>query len=230
MCEVLATKNAKGTKGTRKRENSGREAGIVSEERTVNGAGEGSRGKVARVLKWAVLAGLVLAEASFARMESGQGDWKSPGPNGVVPFEVEYRRVPMMFFAEFDRRVAFASGKRIVIDGDQGGQAALSVYALKDGTYVLTDDGETLSRVDTADETVDMGINGRWYRFPDGAVEIGPSWSGHVTIVLESGEEKIIEESVPYGDSLDGWRLLGKFVPYGKFVAGEELDKSGQMN
>ncbi|MBP1590222.1 MAG: hypothetical protein ILO10_08525 [Kiritimatiellae bacterium] len=219
----------------------------MSEGRTVKGAG-----KVARVLKWAVLAGLVLAEASFARMESGQGDsrvhptvrrrasfarmesgqgdWKSPGPNGVVPFEVEYRRVPMMFFAEFDRRVAFASGKRVVIDGDSGGYADLSVYALQDGTYVLTDDGVTLSRVDAADETVDMGLNGRWYRFPDGAAEIGPSWSGHVTIVLESGEEKIIEESVPYGDSLDGWRLLGKFVPYGKFVAGEGLDKSGQMN
>lgn len=44
MCEVWAAKNAKGTKGTRKRENSGREAGIVSEERTVNGAGEGGRG------------------------------------------------------------------------------------------------------------------------------------------------------------------------------------------
>ncbi len=45
MCEGLAAKNAKGTKGTRKREDRGREAGVVSEGRTVNGAGEGNREK-----------------------------------------------------------------------------------------------------------------------------------------------------------------------------------------
>jgi hypothetical protein len=142
--------------------------------------------------------------------------------NGVVPFEVEYQRAPAMS-AEFFRRVAFASGKRIGIGMDTGGHAPMAVYALEDGTHALMDSAGFLCRVDAAAETVDAEGGWRWYRLPDGTAEVR-SWGtgGGVWVVLENGEEQSSKDGVPIGESLEGRRLLGKFVPYGAFVAEAE--------
>jgi len=139
----------------------------------------------------------------------------------VVPFEVEYRRAPAMS-AEFFRRVAFASGKRVGIAMDTGGHAQLAVYALEDGTHALMDSAGDLCRVDAAAETVDMEGGWRWYRLPDGTEEVRSWGTSGVWVVLENGEEQSSKEGVPIGESLDGRRLLGQFVPYGAFEAEAE--------
>jgi hypothetical protein len=136
--------------------------------------------------------------------------WHAPwvevaGKNGVVPFEVEYRPATT-FTAEHDRRVAFASGKRVGIAMNTGGHAALAVYALEDGTHALADGAGFWFRVDAAAETVEEESAGRWFRLPDGTEKgVGRSTGG-----------------VPVGTSLDGRRLVGKFVPLGRFVAEAE--------
>ena len=141
--------------------------------------------------------------------------------NGVVPFAVEYQRAPALS-AEYFRRVAFASGKRTRIAMDPGGHAALSVYALEDGTHALMDSAGLLFRVDAAAETVDQESGGRWFRLPDGTEEVRSWGASGVTVVLENGEEQASKAGVPVGKGLDGRRLLGKFVPNGRFMAEAE--------
>ena len=141
--------------------------------------------------------------------------------NGVVPFEVEYQRAPALS-SEYFRRVAFASGKRVGIAMDTGGHAPLAVYALEDGTHALMDSAGDLFRVDAAAETVDAEGGWRWYRLPDGTAEVRSWGTGGVWVVLENGEEQSSRDGVPIGESLEGRRLLGKFVPFGAFVAEAE--------
>lgn len=137
--------------------------------------------------------------------------------NGVVPFEVEYRRGPALG-AEYDRRVAFASGKHVGIARDTGGHAALAVYALEDGAYALMDSAGFLFRVDAASETVDAEHGKRWFRLPEGTEEVKGWRVFGLSVVLENGERQSIKDGVPVGTSLDGHRLLGQFVPDGRFV------------
>ncbi len=138
-------------------------------------------------------------------------------PNGVVPFEVEYRRA-MTLPTEFDLRIAFASGKRIGLVPDTGGHATLSVYALADGTHALADSAGDLYRVDAEAESVDMGTGGLWFRLPDGTAEVGGRSADGITAKLENGKDMSVSEGVPIGTSLDGRRLLGQFVPDGKLL------------
>ncbi len=164
------------------------------------------------------------ASAGVALALGWRGKWIEPEKNGVVPFEVEYR-VAHPFLAEFDRRVAFASGKRVGIAMDTGGLADLTVYALGDGSYALMDRAGNLFRVDVANETVDAGEGRKWFRLPDGTLDIiMRGFSRGVEVRLEGGEEKWLEERVPFGETLDGRRMLGKFVPYGRFEAATDDD------
>ena len=164
------------------------------------------------------------ASAGIAFALGWRGKWIEPEKNGVVPFEVEYR-VAHPFLAEFDRRVAFASGKRVGIAMDPGGDAELTVYALGDGSYALMDRARDLFRVDAANETVDAGEGRKWFRLPDGTQDIIMRGFGRgVEVRLEGGEEKWLEEKVPFGETLDGRRMLGKFVPYGRFEAATDDD------
>jgi hypothetical protein len=170
--------------------------------------------------------------------------WRAPWveveeKNGVVPFEVEYRRAPGGHF----RRVAFPSGKRVVIATDTGKHAELAVYALADGTFALADAGGALFRVDAAAEAVDLGMDigvdvrehplyrgcgfaalregfgedPRWFRLPAGTVKIWMWNKGGFYVNLENGEERFVTKSVPLCTSMEGRRLVGKFVPFGKF-------------
>ena len=141
----------------------------------------------------------------------------SEEPNGVVPFEVEYRRATTLP-SEFDLRIAFVSGKRIGLVPDTGGHASLSVYALADGTHALADSAGGLYRVDAEAESVDMGTFGLWFRLPDGTAEVAGRGTHGITAKLENGEKMSVTEGVPIGTSLDGRRLLGQFVPGGKLL------------
>ena len=176
-------------------------------------------GAVGFVCAWAV--------AAFSSMAVAyKMGWEAPWvgaeeKNGVVPFEVEYQRAPA-FTSEYFRRVAFASGKRVGIAMDPCGHAQLAVYALEDGTHALMDSAGFLCRVDAAAETVDAEGGWRWYRLPDGTEEVRSWGTGGVWVVLENGEEQSSKEGVPIGESLDGRRLLGQFVPYGAFEAEAE--------
>ena len=179
----------------------------------------GLGGAVGFYFAWVVAA----FSAVYVGFELGwQPPWKgAEEKNGVVPFEVEYQRAPALS-AEYFRRVAFASGKRTRIAMDPGGHAALSVYALEDGTHALMDSAGLLFRVDAAAETVDQESGGRWFRLPDGTEEVRSWGTSGVTVVLENGEEQASKDGVPVGKGLDGRRLLGKFVPNGRFMAEAE--------
>ncbi len=179
----------------------------------------GLAGAVGFVCAWAV----ATFSATYIWFELG---WRPPWvgadeKNGVVPFEVEYQRAPA-FSSEYFRRVAFASGKRVGIAMDPCGHAQLAVYALEDGTHALMDSAGFLCRVDAAAETVDAEGGWRWYRLPEGTAELRSWGTGGVWVVLENGEEQSSKEGVPIGESLDGRRLLGQFVPYGAFEAEAE--------
>ena len=163
------------------------------------------------------------ASAVIALALGWRGKWIEPEKNGVVPFEVEYR-VAHPFLAEYDRRVAFASGKRVGIAMDTGGLADLTVYALGDDSYALMDRARNLFRVDAANETVDAGAGRKWFRLPDGTLDIIGRGGDGVEVRLEGGKEKWVEEGVPFGETLDGRRMLGKFVPYGRFEAATDDD------
>ena len=155
---------------------------------------------------------------AIANAVGWQHPWmESEEPNGVVPFEVEYRRA-MTFTSEFDRRIAFASGKRIGLVPDTGGHASLSVYALADGTHALADSAGGLYRVDAGTESVDMGTFGLWFRLPDGTAEVGGRGPDGITGKLENGKDMSVSEGIPIGTSLEGRRLLGQFVPGGKLL------------
>ena len=182
----------------------------------------GLGGAVGFVIAWAVV---VFASVALAYMMGWKPPWKgAEKKNGVVPFAVEYQRAPALS-AEYFRRVAFASGKRVGIAMDPGGHAALSVYALEDGTHALVDSARIMFRVDAAAETVDAECGGRWFRLPDGTEEVRGWGTSGVLVVLENGESQSIKDGVAVGESLDGRRLLGKFVPYGRFMA--EAEKEG---
>ena len=166
---------------------------------------------------------LAAFSATYVGFELG---WKPPWvgaeeKNGVVPFAVEYQRAPAMS-SEYFRRVTFASGKHVGIAMDTGGHAALAVYALGDGTHALMDRARDLFRVDAEHETVDAEYGGRWFRLPDGTEEVRGWGTGGVDVVLENGERQLVADGVPVGERLDGRRMVGKFVPYGRFMAEAE--------
>ena len=183
--------------------------------------GLGVVGVVGFVFAWA----LAVVSARYVGFELGwRPPWKgAEEKNGVVPFAVEYQRAPA-FSSEYFRRVAFASGKRVGIAMDTGGLAGLTVYALGDGTHALMDRARNLFRVDAENETVDAEYGGRWFRLPDGTEEVRGWGTGGVDVVLENGEKQSVRDGVPVGESLDGRQMLGKFVPYGKFVAATDED------
>lgn len=172
------------------------------------------------------LAVFVLASgvAAFSSMfVADRMGWRGPWvevkeKNGVVPFEVEYQPTPVRP-SEYFRRVAFASGKRVGIAMSTGRDPQLVVYALGDGRHALMDIAGHLFRVDASAETVDMEAEKRWVRLPDGTVGV-TDWGsmGGVAVILENGGTQTVKGGVPVGESLDGRRLLGKIVPYGRFV------------
>ena len=125
---------------------------------------------------------LIASEAVADRL--GPWPWmEAREKNGVVPFEVECRfaRLPPMFsgsMATLDRRVAFASGKRVGLS--RGPAWNFEAYALGDGTFGLSDHLENRYRVDVEAETVEEGFEtgaeGRTLLgkfLPDGRFEAG---------------------------------------------------------
>ena len=151
--------------------------------------------------------------------------WKGPEPwmeaktpNGVVPFEVEYRDASILDFAEhvpaYERRVAFPSGKRVELASVRGGNAELEVFALGGDSYALEDpEGRHFFRVDAADESVRAGeevwVEGEGCLFQRGDTPFD--------VAADGGEEEL-REIPPYDPLPEPRRPLGRFCPPGRFV------------
>lgn len=113
-----------------------------------------------------VLAGIcAMAEVGFSvalpkvGIESRQ--WVAAGMTDQMPFAIEYKAAHP-FLAEYNKRIAFKSGKRVSIEMDTGGAGRCAVYALGNGRYYLADGFESEQFkydyiVDVQKETVRQG-------------------------------------------------------------------------
>ena len=64
--------------------------------------------------------------------------WDSVGMTDQMPFALEYRAAHP-FLAEYERRLVFASGRKVELEMDTGGGGCFAVYALGGGKYCLVD-------------------------------------------------------------------------------------------
>lgn len=124
-------------------------------------------GAAGTVLFAAAGMGAMVGSEAIADM-AGPGPWRgAKEKNGVVPFEVECRLArPVPMFSGgmviFERRVAFASGKRVAVDRKPAGACFFEVCAFEDGTYGLEDPLGYRYRVDAAAETVEESLEDGW--------------------------------------------------------------------
>ena len=159
------------------------------------------------------------------RISTGPTGWAVSEMTERIPFSVEYKPAHP-FLAEYDKRIAFKSGKRIGVWMDTGGGGPFAVYALGTGEYYLAD-GVTCDfmrndyRVNVSNETVEINVDGVWLRIPDGTVTVNGRGSGSLSVKFESGEKKhvMITNGVPLGKTLECRRFLGYIRPNGKFEA-----------
>lgn len=139
-------------------------------------------------------------------------------PNGLVPFEVEYRDCSIFDFSEhvqaYDRRVVFPSGKRVELARDRGGSAELEVYPLGGEAYALEDRAGYHCRVDAADESVRADT----WDFPSEGVAHWYTRGDTRIAVMEDGREEEVRKVPPYDPLPEPRRPLGRFCPPGRFV------------
>ena len=175
------------------------------------------------------IADFVSREVAFRT--PGVVDWKSAmAPGEPLPFAIEYRRANS-FLAEYDKRIAFASGRRTVVGMDTGGFAEFAVYALDAGRFAIADGlgwtgRQRIYRIDPEAESVDCLIDGMWLRLPPDTTAIrGRGFTGmtrHVDVETSGGEMRVTN-GVPAGDEFARRRYLGLVSAYGVFLpAGED--------
>ena len=87
--------------------------------------------------------------------------WVAAGMTDQMPFAIEYKAAHP-FLAEYHKRIAFKSGKRVSIEMDTGGGGRCAVYTLGNGRYYLADGFESKQFkydyiVDVQRETVQKG-------------------------------------------------------------------------
>ncbi len=150
---------------------------------------------------------VALASAYVSYHGPGGRDWHATPADAPFPFAIECRRNNPVA-VEYDKRVAFPSGKRVGLYLDTGGYARTTVHAIGSGGYALVEGGTPphTYRVDPGAETVEVLIDRHWYRLPDGETPIA-GWDA--AIPRDSGR--------PAGDSPSGWRRLGTALPDGRF-------------
>lgn len=154
-----------------------------------------------------LLVPVTLASAYVSWYGPGGRDWHATPADAPFPFAIECRRNNPIA-VEYDKRIAFASGKRVGLYMDTGGYARTAVHAMESGVYALVE-GEApphTYRVDPGAETVEVLIDRHWYRLPDGETPIA-GWDA--AIPRDSGR--------PAGDSPSRWRRLGTALPDGRF-------------
>lgn len=163
--------------------------------------------------------------------------WKKPEPwmeikkpNGVVPFEVEYREWSDYGigkgYLHYDRRVRFPSGKCVDVastrlgDGkiDVLSNGEIAVYALDGNSYGLEDGEGNLYRVDIGAERVERGT----WNLPLQGMEYMRSQGDGWVAVMADGREEEVREVPPFGPLPAGTRPIGRFCPPGEFVTSEE--------
>ena len=148
------------------------------------------------------------------RLLPGHRSWHAV-PGTPFPFAVEYRRAHP-FLVEYDKLIAFPSGKRFGLWPDTGGNADFAAYALPDGTFALADGFRfpppSVYRIDPAAETVETRGDGVWFSLLPGCKAI--TWRGGSGIGVQT---RFGERSLEPGRSDDGAfesrRYLGLVTP-----------------
>ena len=159
------------------------------------------------------------------RLTNGEGGWEASEITAQIPFSVEYKWAHP-FLAEYDKRIAFKSGKKIGVWMDTGGGGPFAVYALGDGKFYLADgvDCDFMRndyRVDVAAETVEINLNGIWAKIPDGTKCVTGKGSDSLSVKTETEENKhvTISGGEPIGTTLENRRFLGFIDSHGEFEA-----------
>ena len=172
-----------------------------------------------------VAVAIMFSERNFEDFEKTEQPWYGTTADEQLPFAVEYQAAHP-FLAEYHKRIAFKSGKRVGINVDTGGAGDFAVYALADGSYYLLDGLRTVwirseYRVDPKAESVERKCGNCWLRIPDGSLSV-ESWSdASLTVKTDHGEESVSSGS-SVGDSLKGKRFVGMVTTRGKFVPGDK--------
>lgn len=168
----------------------------------------------------------VFSEENVSQFKEEDQGWRASGISQEVPFAVEFRD-SHPFFAEYDRRITFRSGKHVGIDGDSGGSGEFAIYALATNEFYLVDrvtqsneEYRSEYRVNVMHETVEARCCGyAWVQVPDESLEV-VSRSAEALCVKTSKGEVNSEKSVPVGRSLDGKRFVGRVFPSAKIELG----------
>lgn len=154
--------------------------------------------------------------------------WASTPGDAPMPFAIECRRAHP-FLAEYDKQVAFPSGRRFGLYPDAGGYGDTAVYLLDSGRYAIAE-GMRLRRdcrvyrIDPEAESVDFLYKGSWFAFPPDTICVsgcgtsrGTGWERHeVRFDTPSGSIRVTN-GVPAGDEFAHRRYLGLVKPGGAF-------------
>lgn len=182
-------------------------------------------GGVAVVLAAVGGAGAFLLSWEVAVRTPGGVPWRSTAPDAPMPFAVEYRRAHP-FLAEYDKRIAFASGRRFGLYPDCGGEGDCAVYVLDSGRYAIAEGLRPawdfrVYRIDPEAETVDFLRDGVWFTLPPDTLRIdGWGRSGerrHVIFAIPDGTFAATN-GIPAGDEFAHRRYLGLVTPDAVFT------------
>mgnify|MGYP007070203807 CR=1 FL=1 len=161
--------------------------------------------------------------------------WASTPGDAPMPFAIECRRAHP-FLAEYDKQVAFPSGRRFGLYPDAGGYGDTAVYLLDSGRYAIAEGmrlrrDRRVYRIDPAAESVDFLYEGSWFAFPPDTICVsgcgtsrGTGWERHeVCFDTPSGSIRVTN-GVPAGDEFAHRRYLGLAEPGGGFAPAPEGD------
>lgn len=155
--------------------------------------------------------------------------WASTQGDAPLPFAIECRRAHP-FLAEYDKQVAFPSGRRFGLYPDAGGYGDTAVYLLDSGRYAIAEGLRPhmdwyVYRIDPEAESVDFLYKESWFAFPPDTIRLA-GWgtsegSGgerhHVNFDTPSGSIRVTN-GVPAGDEFAHRRYLGLVKPGGVFT------------
>ena len=168
----------------------------------------------------------MFSKANMDTFRSEDQPWRETKITDELPFSVGYRPAHP-FLAEYEKRLAFRSGKRVALRLDSGGAGDFAVYALGPDSFYLVEGLEhefmrCEYRVNVKTETVEMLCGDVvWVQIPDDTLEF-ESWGADGFFVKTPGGRRSVESGVPAEGTLEGRRFLGYITRRGKFNPGGE--------
>ncbi len=154
-------------------------------------------------------------------------DWIASAASNALPFSIENRK----YGSCYAQRIVFRSGKPLPLYSYASAGSSCEVFSLGDGVFLLEEGWNTdlvwrrRYRVNSSNETLEVGFEGLWIKVPDGAQTITgiKADAGEAFIEVTRADGPATgRECTPVDDQNTHHVYLGTSWPDGRFTGPAE--------